>query len=430
MTSCHSCVKRRIKCDGTRPICEKCRRKGIECPGYGPQYRFYNKCGPIEQQVDKLDLSSPESVATPALLWPDGSYTGVQSSRSRDVSTPLDQDAIWKDRDSCPSLTTHDDWCLKALGFPRHLQMIDSSARELMHHFSTSIAPVMVVVDSDFNGYRSLLLPMAAADETVRSAVCVASLGYLSHRNPALAHRADIEFQHILSQLRRRTLSSNDLTDLSAWATIIVLLTAETITGGSNFPRLFRVLQHLAAANTESYTKSVVHSFLAEQTRMMALFAQPLLQEKPSAVWQSSRSNDSMAFITNIAILRPDLSTELELYKTAIRLACDLYVARATISLCYSESVPQLDRLQAICERIQVTTPGHHTLVWTYFIAAAESITLKHREFFITRLQEIYKRTGFHNIPAALSALQTIWKVQLERPWTEVLPHVMPVFII
>ena len=310
------------------------------------------------------------------------------------------------------------------------MDLIDPSTRGLFDHFSSNVAPVMVVVDSDFNGYRSLLLPLATADETVRAAVCVASMNYLSQQNPAIARHADLGLQQVLSQLRRRTSSPTDLVDLSAWATVIILLTAETITGGSNFPILFKILQHLATANMENGRTSVLHTFLAEQTRMMSLFAQPLLQEQPGTLWQDCRTQSTMDFISNIAILRPDLSTELEIYKSAIRIACDLYITRATLNPSHSLTVPELDSLKAMCELVQPNTPGHHTLVWTYFIAAAESSTFEHRQFFTTRLQEVHSRTRFLNIPAALNALHEIWKIQAERRWTEVLPSVMPVFII
>jgi hypothetical protein len=33
-------MKRRIKCDRTEPHCLKCRKKGLECPGFSVRYRF------------------------------------------------------------------------------------------------------------------------------------------------------------------------------------------------------------------------------------------------------------------------------------------------------------------------------------------------------------------------------------------------------
>lgn len=313
---------------------------------------------------------------------------------------------------------------------PRSPRSIDASTRRLFDHFSATIAPVMVVVDSDFNGYRNLLLPLAATDELVRAAVCVASLDFLAYQQPEMRRRAELGFQSILSQLRFRTSAQTDLVDLSAWATIIILLTAETITGGTNFPSLFKLLRHLAVANTADSRTSVMHAFLNEQTRMMEFFAQPLLHEEPSTLWSAARSEASLDFISNVAVFRPDLSEELETYKAAIQSACNIYITRATLNPLHRDTVRDLDKLQNLCELVQPSTPGHHALVWVYFIAAAESSTFLHRQFFTTRLQEVYLRTRFHNIPTALDALHEIWKVQGERRWTESLPEALPVFII
>ena len=37
LPQCHSCRKRRVRCDAARPSCQKCSDKNIICPGYGPQ---------------------------------------------------------------------------------------------------------------------------------------------------------------------------------------------------------------------------------------------------------------------------------------------------------------------------------------------------------------------------------------------------------
>ncbi|PGG97903.1 hypothetical protein GX51_07077 [Blastomyces parvus] len=34
---CHTCRKRRVRCDSSRPACNKCTAKGVECLGYGKQ---------------------------------------------------------------------------------------------------------------------------------------------------------------------------------------------------------------------------------------------------------------------------------------------------------------------------------------------------------------------------------------------------------
>lgn len=289
----------------------------------------------------------------------------------------------------------------------------------------------MVVLDGRFNGYRDLILPLACEDSLVGKAVSVVSMYHLASRRPEMQVQADAGFQAVIAQLRERTSWRPNLLDISAWTTIVVLLTGETITGGTNFPSLFKMLQHLAEADSKSGHDSVMHSFLREQTRMMTLFAQPLLGETAGIMTLGRHQPDTyFDFISNAAVFFPQLSSQIDMYKSAIRRACNLYLARVTRGSPHSETVADLEVLKTLCERIHPSNPGHHTLVWVYFVAAAESSTLGHRQFFTLRLQEVFSRTRFNNIPAALMALDELWRVQHERRWTEMLPEVLPVFII
>ncbi|KAK5045059.1 hypothetical protein LTR84_010207 [Exophiala bonariae] len=317
-----------------------------------------------------------------------------------------------------------------SLALPSSLQVMARQDRELFAHFSSAVAPVMVVLDGKFNGYRNLILPLAYEDELVKGAVSVVSMYHLAPERPEMQFHADVGLQLIIRQLLQRTSQSEKALDLSAWTTIVVLLVGETITGGSNLPLLFKILQHLSTANSNSGQESVMHSFLHEQTRMMTLFAQPLLGESAGTTTLRTPLEAYFDFISNAAIFHPGLATQIGVFKSAICQACNIYLRRATQNPEQSESSAALDTLKELCEGIHPNTPGHHTLVWVYFVAAAESVSLGHRDFFTMRLQEVYSRTRFHNIPTALSALQKLWKVQSERRWTEVLPEIMPVFII
>ncbi|KAH0843379.1 hypothetical protein AYO21_09937 [Fonsecaea monophora] len=477
LIGCHNCSRRRIKCDQSRPKCNKCLRKGLDCPGYGIRYRFNDGIAsrgrftgrtiPIDQAAS---TQGPlEHRTTPVLLWPDGTTTSTLTQADPVIESRgyEDTELLSEGDHNLPTLSAdiadiadseqHLSFmraftaasselllepivCLLCNSTHQHgvcpnqvsppLQLVGPQYRELFAHFSSTIAPVMVVLDGKFNGYRDLILPLAFEDHLVRSAVCVVAMQHLAYQQPGLQSRAEAGFQSIISELRLRTSTQADLLDISAWTTIIILLTGETITGGTNLPYLFKILQHLAAANTKDGRNSVMHSFLMEQTRMMTLFAQPLLGESSGTLTLSTRPAAYFEFISNAAIFHPMLAPQIGLYKSAIHMACNIYLKRVTSGPPHSETVADLARLKGLCERIQPTTPGHHTLVWVYFIAAAESSTLEHRDFFTMRLQEVFSRTRFHNIPTALAALQEFWKVQSERRWTEILPEVMPVFII
>jgi hypothetical protein len=308
-------------------------------------------------------------------------------------------------------------------------EILDPRSRELFDHFSTHIAPIMVIVDSVVNGYRSLILPLAFEEPMVKEAVCVASLYHLASRQPENQRRADIGLQNVLAQLRNRASLKDSLLDVPAWSTLIILLTAETVSGGTNLHQLFRLLLHLATANATTNQTSVMHSFLAEQTRMMTFLARPLLGEAGEET-ASSQVEGGLDFISNQAIFQPALADELSIYMAAFSLAASLYATRASQNPRHEDTVVRVDELKGVCEQIYPSSPGRHALVWVYFIGAAESSVLRHRQFFTTQLQSVFEMTHFNNIPAALQALQEIWKIQRHQRWTEILPRIMPIFII
>jgi hypothetical protein len=75
---CHNCSKRRIKCDQTKPECEKCLRKGLACPGYGKRYRFTDGIAASRKQAGKstplegiLETTTSQPFQLPSsLTWP------------------------------------------------------------------------------------------------------------------------------------------------------------------------------------------------------------------------------------------------------------------------------------------------------------------------------------------------------------------------
>lgn len=486
---CHNCSRRRVKCDGTRPHCNKCRDRGLDCAGYGIEVRFISGVATRGKHKGQTVPSAKgarrtphrsASTQAPALVWPDGSLTR-SATEEEDESwlssqCPRDElDNSWSSASDmiaaspntleqylgtlfstssesgfveevaeCPASSDEtgpdfDDDMQLLSHSPSHafsntcspsqaLVSLDARPRELFAHFSEAIAPVMVVFDGKFNGYRDLILPMAVEDDLVRQAVSVVSMYHLARQHGESQESADARLQAIIRDLRKRTDAFN-LSDISAWVTILVLLTGETVTGGTNLPYLFRLLQHLMDANSAAGQGSAIHSFLEEQSLMMTLFAQPLLGEGMGTSTLSA-VDKYLGFISNTAVFFPTLVPQINTLKTAIRLACKIYLTRATISPPHASTVDALEELRLLCLQIPLHQPGHHALVWAYFIAAAESSTYEHRCFFTQRLTQIHSQTKFHNIPAALATLQMLWKCHGERRWTEVLAANKPVFII
>lgn len=136
---------------------------------------------------------------------------------------------------------------------------------------SEFIAPKMVVFDFNGNGYRNILLPLACEDDLVGQAISVISAFHLSQRAPHLRMAAEVGQQAILSKLFRDSLQlePRKLFSLSTWATILVLLVGETITGANNYVHLLEILSNLAqsSASVSSLSKTT-REFIREQTRM------------------------------------------------------------------------------------------------------------------------------------------------------------------
>lgn len=131
----------------------------------------------------------------------------------------------------------------------------------------------------------------------------------------------------------------------------------------------------------------------------------------------------------------PSLSQDPEQYanvavmKEAIRQACDLYRNRALHLISKEESIQSVERLRETVLNLEPSVDGCHALVWTYFVAAAESILPEHRAFFSHRLQSLYSCTEFGTIPIAVQSLEHIWANQDSQRWTEVVTRQRPILI-
>jgi hypothetical protein len=107
---CHNCSKRRIKCDQTKPECEKCLRKGLVCPRYGKRYRFAQGIASSGRQAgksmplgDNLDASTTQPFQLPSTLtWPGECGKGAHGISSTTEGT---SQAAFQLPPSSPSLS-------------------------------------------------------------------------------------------------------------------------------------------------------------------------------------------------------------------------------------------------------------------------------------------------------------------------------------
>lgn len=115
--------------------------------------------------------------------------------------------------------------------------------------------------------------------------------------------------------------------------------------------------------------------------------------------------------------------------KAAIEIAGEVYCHRAEGTLTREDSFILLQKLREVTLDLHDGVDGTHALVWTYFVAAAESSTSEHREYFTSRLKNTFYRTRFRSIPLGLEMLPKLWATDRRRRWTETLVIDSPVLV-
>jgi len=123
----------------------------------------------------------------------------------------------------------------------------------------------------DNNGYRDLILPLAHRDPLVQRAVMVVSALHLGNQQKQLRQQAEIGRATILARLRQDVMrgSVEDVLNVSTWATLLILLVGETVTGSSDFVHLFSMLRSLMSLRNGSLLGSHdLSTFLDYQRRL------------------------------------------------------------------------------------------------------------------------------------------------------------------
>lgn len=167
------------------------------------------------------------------------------------------------------------------------------------------------------------------------------------------------------------------------------------------------------------------------------MFATPLLDSRQAQALLSYREDAYFDFLSVDPVLQPNHGSTLSILRAAIHQTCDLYLLAQTTNASSSlrpdkddVSFAMLERLRQLVMPINAETPGAHALVWSYFIAAAESRSLQHRQFFSKRLRELHHVGRFGNILIALQTLEQIWMLEPGRRWTDERELIAPVLIV
>ncbi|KAF3070915.1 hypothetical protein GL218_00416 [Daldinia childiae] len=117
-----------------------------------------------------------------------------------------------------------------------------------------------------------------------------------------------------------------------------------------------------------------------------------------------------------------DFARNFHVYEQLFRLGGEIYTMRAELKTCsLSPEYYMEDRVQQIrtlYEQLDPTAPGSHAVVWPIFVAAAESVSEDHRQYFTAALKRIYSIAGYANISRGFTILPELWAQRSRKSWT------------
>ncbi|RMY81601.1 hypothetical protein D0861_08242 [Hortaea werneckii] len=461
---CKQCSRRRIRCDKTGPQCQKCIAKGLECSGYGVDYRFaadvaasrqsskQNKSpngrrlqlknhGTVQRRAPSIASeareSSANSLSLSPILWTNSTHASTSRSASPSHSLP----------GRVPELSISS-WQWPHPANDLAIEGLKPGISHLFSHFSSTIASIMVTFDRGSNGYRNIILPLAHQDELVQRAVCVVSAFHVGRQDPSLYATAEAGRTAIISKLSksaRHKENASDVFNLSTLVTLLVLLVGEMVTGSTEFNHLYSMMTALLeGSNILQAASPSVETFLMQQVHIMAqlardivdmalrfqLFVRPFLDPGPGVVMLKGNIKQHLDFITCFSDCGPWYSAQVSCLEKTVQLAKDIYLDDYNGEHYPTACHMRLERLRDMTSSITLTTPGMHALVWPYFVAAASSSSQAHREYFVFKLREIHQKTPMNNILIAIERLEEIWGRFPSGGWTRCLGRFRPILAV
>ncbi|OJJ79401.1 uncharacterized protein ASPGLDRAFT_70122 [Aspergillus glaucus CBS 516.65] len=222
----------------------------------------------------------------------------------------------------------------------------------------------MVVIDDNHNGWRHLILPLAWMDKLVMKTVLAVSPFHISRRSGG-------QYDH---QTKRLAILS-----------IIVLLAAVMVTGCSDFPVLFHLLQSAldTVGGEDRLGPDELSEFALRQIHKMRVYAAPFISQQTGVYTILSQAPHSFDCLYYSSRFHPDK---------------------------HLEPFPE-------------GFPGDHSLIWTSFITASESCSPEDQQFFKQFLLKQYYRNWFGDILKGLDLLKRIWARDVDVNWSALLPE-------
>jgi hypothetical protein len=232
------------------------------------------------------------------------------------------------------------------------------------------------------------------------------------------------------------------------WATLIVLLVGETVTGSADYGFLIQMLLSLSMSKPGRDANPVLFNFLQAQTHMYVpkkttillltfgrfeLLGIPLLGEEMGLLTTMRASESLMSWLSYPHLPENSEDRRLaDLIRQCFLSACDIYMgtaANVNAVSTFPDSI-QSHLIQRLIDKVSKILPdarGAHALVWVCFVAGAASTDQSQREFLVHRMEHIYTRTQFRNIPTAIQSLRNIWARAYGERWTVCLPRLSSV---
>lgn len=133
------------------------------------------------------------------------------------------------------------------------------------------MAPILVLIDDQYNGWRRFVLPLAHTDELIMDAVVsVSTVAFSQHLPTPGVHPSSLAYQKVIRRLRtRQNLLVQDEFEKQRVLLALLLLLAGTIVNGScDFRSIFRLIEAYSNAVNDDkiFTKGELGVFLLTQT--------------------------------------------------------------------------------------------------------------------------------------------------------------------
>lgn len=270
-TGCSLCRQRHVKCDETKPDCNRCRRLGRSCPGYR------DTCGVIIQDVtarvhakyQKQRFSSRSAlipISIPGAIPDDGIAFSINFLFTEYIQTPS---LLRRPYFEClPQLycdSDPDSALVSAVAF--------TAARAARLHFGNQVRPAMLA-ESGSKALKALQAAVAnpnesIRDETLLAVLCLDFAEHLASRSDSMtASRAHVNGALLLVQHRRPQSFANPISaSLVIGTTSIVLLSALwTQSSGSQTQDAVDALPDVDASQQGPYAE--LHQLLSRALRL------------------------------------------------------------------------------------------------------------------------------------------------------------------